>query len=372
MKLPAVAIKAVAAALPAQVRTNEYFREHYRETVAQVQAQTLATPWSSEHSTPTTRLFDETMTPYLRDPFRGAVERRILAPGEKLLDLERSAACQVLDGVGAAPGEVDLLIACSFMPDQPAVGNAAFLAKELGLRGASWNLESACAGALVALQTAAGLIRSGTYRNALVVASCSYSRLIEDSSVLSWTAGDGAGAFFLSAAAEGEGFLGGHAVNTGGTCGMFFAEMVVDPATARPRYRMGSSRDAGQIARETAEPFARLCCDAALAKAGLAAGDVDVLVTNTPMAWNAEFVARVLGIDPAKSIDGFPLHANIGPALSPVNLHLAASSGRIRHGDIVLMYAFGGASSAAAVVMRWGETWAGSGLSSDRFVVSCT
>jgi 3-oxoacyl-[acyl-carrier-protein] synthase-3 len=45
----------------------------------------------------------------------------------------------------------------------------------------------------------------------------------------------------------------------------------------------------------------------------------------------------------------------VGPALLPVNLHRAASSGRLRPDDLVLLYTVGSVSSAGAVVLRWGD-----------------
>ncbi|NET49173.1 MAG: 3-oxoacyl-ACP synthase, partial [Merismopedia sp. SIO2A8] len=47
--------------------------------------------------------------------------------------------------------------------------------------------------------------------------------------------------------------------------------------------------------------------------------------------------------------------ANIGPALGVVNLYYAMKLGKISENDLVLIYGFGAASSACAVVVRWGD-----------------
>jgi 3-oxoacyl-[acyl-carrier-protein] synthase-3 len=39
----------------------------------------------------------------------------------------------------------------------------------------------------------------------------------------------------------------------------------------------------------------------------------------------------------------------------PVNLHHSAHAGRIKSGQVVVLYAIGSVSSAGAVVMRWGD-----------------
>lgn len=192
----------------------------------------------------------------------------------------------------------------------------------------------------------------------LVVTSCSYSRTIEDRSVLMWTAGDGASAFLVGPAAAGDGMLGFHTMHTGATCGSFAYELALDTSGA-PVIRMTASRAAGRILRETSEHYVRTCCTRALQAAGVEARDVDLLVCNTPTAWFARFAARVMEIDPARTVDTFPLYGNIGPALWPVNLHHAAATGRLRPGDLVLLYSIGSVSAASAAVCRWGDVHVG-------------
>ena len=38
-----------------------------------------------------------------------------------------------------------------------------------------------------------------------------------------------------------------------------------------------------------------------------------------------------------------------------MNLYRAAASGRLKPGDLVLLYTIGSVSSAGALVMRWGD-----------------
>jgi 3-oxoacyl-[acyl-carrier-protein] synthase-3 len=84
--------------------------------------------------------------------------------------------------------------------------------------------------------------------------------------------------------------------------------------------------------------------------------DVDFLVCGTQGAWIHKFAASALGIDPERTITLYPQIGNIGAAMIPVNLHTAASRGLIKPGDLVMLYNFGGVSTAAAAVVRWGKT----------------
>jgi 3-oxoacyl-[acyl-carrier-protein] synthase-3 len=348
-------IRALAVSFPRTVRTNEHWRERYPEMVADAEQKTLARIWAGPSGpAASSDPFDAEMAPYLSDPFRGTVERRVLAPGETSLMLEAQAAREALAAAAMTPGDVDLMIVSSFLPDTIGVGNAAFLARELGLRGAAWNLETACTSSVVALQTACALVQSGQYRNVLVVVSCTYSRVAEETDSLSWFLGDGAGAFVVGPAAAGEGFMGARVIHTGVTCGTFYYDLVADPGAA-PRVRMQATAATGRVLKETAVPFLRECAEGAAHAAGVSLRDIDFFAFNTPTAWYAAFCTRALGVDPSRTISTYPRYANIGPALMTANLFHAAREGRVRKGDLVMVYAVGSVSSAAAAVMRWGD-----------------
>lgn len=74
---------------------------------------------------------------------------------------------------------------------------------------------------------------------------------------------------------------------------------------------------------------------------------------NTPTAWHAEFSANALGIELDRVVNTFPQVANIGPVLMPFNAYTATANGRIKAGDRVLLYGFGGQAEASAAVFRW-------------------
>jgi 3-oxoacyl-[acyl-carrier-protein] synthase-3 len=348
-------MKSLAVSYPRQVRTNDYFRQKYPEVVAGAEQTTLAKIWAApDDSSPRVEAFDAEMAPYLSDPFRGAVRRRVVADGESSLSLELASASQALAAARMGAADVDLLIDCSFRSDTIGVGNATVLAAELGVKGAAWNLETACSGSVVALQTAAALVRAGEHRNVLVVTSCTYSRDADEGDSLSWFLGDGAGAFVVGATNGREGVLGGKTIHTADTCGAFRYELSSAPGGA-PKIRMLSGKGAGKVLRESATVYLRACCDGALRAAGVELGDIDFFVFNTPTAWYARFCARALGVDWEKTIDTYPLYGNMGPALMPTNLYRAAKSGRIRPQALVLLYAIGSSSSASAAVLRWGD-----------------
>jgi 3-oxoacyl-[acyl-carrier-protein] synthase III len=349
----AIGIKSVGYAVPSQVRRNGYWYEHHPELVATAERRSLAHVWSRREAEGK-NIFDEAMEPYLDDPFRGAVERRILADGETGLTLEVAAARRTLAAARWTPSEVDLLLVSSFLPDQYGPGNAAYVVRDLDLRCPGINLESACSSSLVSLNTAVGLVQAGHYRNALVVASCSYSRLAPPEDTLSWFMGDGAGAMLVGEVPDGHGWIAAHTVHTASTCGTFRLDLVVDDVLG-PVPRMAASKDTARIINETGEPYMREACFGALAKAGIGVRDVACMVVNTPTAWYADFASRVLGIPRDRIVSTYERFANTGAALMPMNLHESVHQGKLTPGDWVLLYAVGSVSTAVATVMRWSD-----------------
>lgn len=350
-----VGIRSLAVSFPEIVRTNDYWRAKCPEAVADAEQKSLSRLFSAKSAAPPTDPFDIEMAPYLSDPFRGSVERRVLPPGEGSLMLELKAAERALAAAGMSPQDVGAVTVASLMPDTFGLGNAAHLTRRLGMSVPAWNLESACCGTVVSLQNATALVRSGEYKSVLVIVSNSNSRVLEDTDSLSWFMADGAGALVVGEMPEGEGVLGMKVIGTQETCNAFVFEMEADPAgKARIRLRAGDE-SAGRLMRERSAIQLRTCVDGALAAAGVSLSDINFFVFNTPVAWFAPFCARELGVDRDKTINMYTSYGNIGAALTTANLYHAAQAGKIRRGDLVLVYAVGSVSTAGAAVMRWGD-----------------
>ena len=348
-----VGIRSLAVSFPSIRRKNDYYREKYSELVAQAEQKSLARVFSLAGSTPSNE-FDLEMMPYLKDPFRGTVERRVLGSGESSLSLEHRAARDALDAAKLSPDDVELMLVASIWPEQIGFGNAAFLARQLGLQSSAWNLDASCGSTPVALQTACALVQAGAYRNVLVVISCTYSRFVDEDDTLSWCFGDGAGAIVVGSLEPNQGILGTKAVNTSVLCDQFFFKLTEDEQ-GNPRLCLQAAKGTNRVISETAVGLLRTCCEGAVAAAGVTLEQIDFFIFNTPTAWFARFCTRVLGIDPERTIDLYPRYANIGPTLTLANLYHAAQLGKIRENDLVLLYGFGAASAAAATVMRWGD-----------------
>lgn len=355
-----VGIRSLALSFPGIIRTNNYWIEKSPDLITQNKPRRARISRATEltNSNNGLDIWSQEVAPYLPDPFRGSIERRVLAPNESSLTLEYQAAKEALDAAQLAPEEVDLAIVASLFPEHIGPGSAAYLASKLELRCPAWNLESTCSSAIIALQNACALMKTQQYRNVLIVVSHIGSNSVDEEDTLSWSIGDGAGAFVVTSLKPNQGILGSKIVPTTDTCGAYSYELMTD-TEGNPRILTRTGENASRLA-ETAVDCVRTCCEGAVAAAGMTFEQIDFFAFNTPTAWYASVCARALGIDPERTINLYPRYANIGPVFPIANLYHAAQRGKIRENDLVLVYTNGAAATAAAMVMRWGDVALGS------------
>ncbi|NEO98550.1 MAG: 3-oxoacyl-ACP synthase [Symploca sp. SIO2E9] len=354
-----VGIRSLAVSFPSTIRTNDYWQNKFPDLFGETKPKRarLSRKTTSISGNNGLDIWSQEVAPYLSDPFRGNVERRVLAPDETSLTLEYQAAKDALKAAKISPEEVDLMIVASLLSEQMGAGNAAYLARQLKLNAPAWNLESTCSSALVALQNAHALIQIGEYRNVLVVVSQIGSKSVDEQDTLSLSMGDGAGAFVVDRLKPNQGILGSKIIHTNATCEAYLHELVTDDQ-GKPRMLTRTGENANMLA-ETAVDSVRTCCQGALKAAGVSLEEIDFFAFNTPTAWYASVCTRALEIDPKRTLNIYPRYANIGPVLPVANLYHAAQAGKISENDLVLVYTNGAAATAVAMVMRWGEVTLG-------------
>lgn len=298
-------------------------------------------------------IWSQEVAPYLPDPFRGSIERRVLAENESSLALQCQAAIEALTAAKLDVEEIDVVMVTSLFSDALGMDNNTQLGRKLGLNCPVWNLESTCSSALVALQNARALIETGEYKNALVIVSHFGSNTVRETDTLSWSMGDGAGAFVVAKLQPNQGVLATKVISTANTYGAYHHQLEIDEL-GKPRIVTQTGENASSLA-ETAVECVRMCCEEAAVKAGVSLTQIDFFAFNTPTAWYANVCARALGIEPERTHTLYPYYGNIGPVFPVANLYYAVKEKKIKANNLVLVYTNGASATAAATIMRWGD-----------------
>lgn len=276
----------------------------------------------------------------------GIRERRLLNGSRSLADLASEACTMALQDAGREAMDVDRVMVCSLTPDRMMPGLAPAVAQQIGcdLAGAV-DLNAACAGFLYALDQAAALVEAGRAKLVVVCGAEALSRITDHAD--RGTAilfADGAGAVVVAAADIEQGMSTFELRSDGRHSDLLYAE--IDERLLRMEGREVYRHAVARMVEAT---------EAALSRAGIGIGEVDVFVAHQANARIIEAVARRLGVPEEKVVINVDTVANTSSASIPIALWQAEREGRLCPGHVVAMATFGAGFAWGAGVMTWKE-----------------
>jgi 3-oxoacyl-[acyl-carrier-protein] synthase-3 len=281
----------------------------------------------------------------------GIRQRHVAADEEKTSDLALQASRKALAAAGVTPAELDLIIVATTTPDMIFPSTACLLQAKLGAKNCpAFDVQAVCSGFIYGLSTADQFVRSGQYRNVLVVGAEIYSRILDwhdrGTCVLF---GDGAGAVvirrdstpgILSTRLHADGTHANMLSVPGSVCG--------GQVTGRPLLQMD-----GQGVFKFAVKVLDDIVEETLAANNMQKTDIDWLVPHQANIRIIQATAKKLGMSMEKVVVTVERHANTSAASIPLALDEAVRDGRIRAGQHVLMEGVGGGFTWGAVLAKW-------------------
>ncbi|TRZ43781.1 3-oxoacyl-ACP synthase III family protein [Robertkochia solimangrovi] len=280
--------------------------------------------------------------------------RRWCATSESTVDLCYEAALQALDNAGMRASDIDLIIVATDTPEFVSPSTSSVLQHRLeAVNAGTFDLNSACAGFVTAVETASHYIRGGAAKNVLVIGAYAMSKHLNkhDKKTVTLFA-DGAGAVILTETEEPKkGYQTGTLITrgeyatwmgiyAGGTHMPVDEDVLINhdqqlkfvkkfPPELNPH--MWSS-----LAERLAENM------------GISIHEVDqFLITqiNINAIWET---MRILGVNNDKAHTVMHEYGYTGSACIPIAFHEAWSAGRIRENDTLFFIGSGGGLSFAA------------------------
>jgi 3-oxoacyl-[acyl-carrier-protein] synthase III len=281
----------------------------------------------------------------------GIRQRHIAADNETASDLALKAAQRALTAAGVTAQELDLIIVATTTPDMVFPSTACLLQEKLGVTGMpAFDLQAVCSGFVYALGTADQFMRSGQYRNILVVGAEIYSRILDwEDRTTSVLFGDGAGAVVLSRS-DRPGVLSSHLHADGSHSKVLCVPGSVSSGkvTGRPLLQM----EGGTVFKFAVKVLEEVAHEALTANA-LQAADVDWFIPHQANIRIIHATAKKLGISMEKVVTTVERHANTSAASVPLALDEAVRDGRIKPGQHVLLEGVGGGFTWGAVLVKW-------------------
>jgi len=285
----------------------------------------------------------------------GIHERRIAATGELTSDLALHAARAALAHAKVDAQSIDLIVLATSTPDNTFPASAVSVQAGLGItQGAAFDLQAVCSGFVYALATVDSLLRTGTFKRALVIGAETFSRILDwNDRTTCVLFGDGAGAVVLDAqeqsgTCEDRGLLTSHLRSDG----RYKDKLYVDGGPSSTQ-TVGHLRMEGRDVFRYAVGAITDVIEAVFRDTGYTADDIDWFVPHQANKRIIDGAAHKLGIAPEKVVMTLDRHGNTSAASIPLALADAVADRRIKRGDLILLEAMGGGFTWGASLVRW-------------------
>jgi 3-oxoacyl-[acyl-carrier-protein] synthase-3 len=274
----------------------------------------------------------------------GIQERRIAPDDVNTSDMAYEAAKKAISSAGISAEDIDLILVATVTPDQPFPSVACMIQDKLGAtKAAAMDVSAACAGFMYGVITAEQFIKTGMYKNVLVVGVEKLSKITNwndrNTAVLF---GDGAGAVVIGPVSEGRGILSSE-LGANGAGGSYLYQ--------NEDHLVMNGREVFKFAvRQMGES-----CINVLNKVGLSNEDVDFLVPHQANIRIMESSRERLGLPVEKMAKSIHKYGNTSSASIPMALVDELEAGKINDGDLLVMVGFGGGLTWGAIALRWGR-----------------
>lgn len=287
----------------------------------------------------------------------GIKERRISA-GENTSVYVIDVAKKLLDRASVAAEDIDLIIVASVTADYGTPSLACMVQKEIGAVNAiAFDIVAACSGFMYALTTADKYIKSGAYRNAIVIGGETLSKIVD------WTDrstcvlfGDGAGGAYVEESKDAGlireiiGSAGeSYEILTEGYTNCANAFNDVEDYTDPKWYVYMNGREVFKFATKKVIKSLKELLDAE----GLTGEDIKYFVPHQANIRIVEVIAKKLNIPFEKFYMNMERFGNTSSASIPIALNELNEKGLLERGDKIVLAGFGGGMTWGTVLIEW-------------------
>jgi 3-oxoacyl-[acyl-carrier-protein] synthase-3 len=290
----------------------------------------------------------------------GIGQRQLCTEETSLAMLAAEAGRRALAAAQLDPQTLDLIVLATSTPDD-LFGSAARVQQLLGAkRAVAFDLTAACSGFVFALTTAAQFIRTGVYRNSLVIGADVLSRWVDWSDRSTCVLfGDGAGAVVLQASEEADNLLAFDLYTDGSLNSCLNLAYQGQPQTliADKQVTQGNYQPISMNGREVYRfAVARVpeVIEKVLFQAQCQASDIDWLILHQANQRIMDAVGERLNIPAERIVSNLAHYGNTSAASIPLALDEAVGQGKIQAGDLLALSGFGAGLSWGAALLRWG------------------
>jgi 3-oxoacyl-[acyl-carrier-protein] synthase-3 len=286
----------------------------------------------------------------------GIKERRI-STGETTSDLAAMAGIEAIKNAGLTPQDIDLIILATATPDRLAPSCACFVQEKIeAFNAVAFDISAVCSGALFATTTAVQFIKSGMYKNVLVIGADTFSNITDWKRRDSVFFGDGAGAMVISHTHEDKGFIDFllHTDGRGKDSWNIPAGGSLLPTTEETLQEgLQYFQMDGPAVFQTAIKVVPESIKKLLSKNKVSIDEVDYLIPHQPSVRILEEVANRISLPWEKVMTNMDRYANTSGGTIPMMLDETVKKNLLKEGDLVLFAAVGAGWTWGTALYKW-------------------
>ena len=284
----------------------------------------------------------------------GIEERRWAVPGDgnTAATMGVKAAKIALERANLTPKDIDFIVFATLSPDYYFPGSGVQVQDMLGCDTiGALDVRNQCSGFVYALTTADQFIKTGMYKNILVIGSELQSTGLDLSTRgrgVGVIFGDGAGAVVLSRSDDDSGILSNHLHSEG----KYASELTVKvPGGENPPNKLVENWDpedltyypymnGNYVFKHAVTRFPEAIMEGLKAN-NLTPQDIDLLIPHQANLRISQFVQKRLRMKDEQIMNNIQKYGNTTAASIPIAMTEAWEQGRIKRGDIIVTAAFG-------------------------------
>jgi 3-oxoacyl-[acyl-carrier-protein] synthase-3 len=285
----------------------------------------------------------------------GIRERRIAADDEFTSDIGYKAVQDLIARYEKSVDDVDMIIVCTFTPDFKTPSAASLIQAKLGIQNTgAIDLNAACAGFTYGLHMANGLISSGLHRKILVIGAETISKVTDYTDRTTCILfGDGAEAVLVEYDENEPSFVSFNLGSEGERANKLYCTGLAEQMNGEELVNTGNLVQSGREVYKWAVNTVPAGMKAVLEKAAMKRNEIDWFVPHSANLRMIESICDKSGIPLEQTLYSLVQYGNTSSATIPLALDIGVREGKLKYGDNVLLYGFGGGLAHAGLILRW-------------------
>ncbi len=298
----------------------------------------------------------------------GIKERRhvVKGDGDTTTSMGVKAAKVAIERAGIDKDDIDFIVFATLSPDYYFPGPGVLVQRDLGIKTVgALDVRNQCSGFIYGISVADQYIKTGMYKNVLVIGSEVHSHGLDMTTrgrSVSVIFGDGAGAAILSREEDtSKGILSTHLHSEGqhaeelsllapGMGNRWVSDIIADNDPNDESYLPHMN---GQfVFKNAVVRFSEVIVEGLEAN-NLQASDIDMLVPHQANLRISQFIQKKFGLKDDQVFNNIMNYGNTTAASIPIALTEAWEQGKVKEGDTLVLAAFGSGFTWGSAIIKW-------------------